>query len=160
MAERVGCRPCRQAGAIARCTEHDRERVLLDRRAAFVGEHEAEFLMRLELSHVTGERLSDDGRQRHCAVRLLRLEIAGELNAAAAAVTPAYAYELLVDPDGATQEVDAIRREAEQLTRSESRAGARDDQRAVSRGHLSREADDVFGRQDLGDACRASHCRG
>ena len=78
-----------------------------------------------------------------------------ELDAASAAVTSAYADELLVDLDGAAQEVNAIRREAEQLTGSESRAGARDDQRAVARGHLSREADDVFGRQDLGDARRA-----
>jgi hypothetical protein len=58
---------------------------------------------------------------------------------------------LLVDLDGATQKVNAIRCEAEKLTRSESRAGARDDQRAVARGHLDREVDGVFGRQDLGD---------
>ena len=65
------------------------------------------------------------------------------------------ADELLVDLDRATQKVNAIRGEAEQLTRSESRACAGDDEHAVSRGHLCGESDDLLGRQDLGDAGRA-----
>ncbi len=78
-----------------------------DRCTAFVGEHETELVTRLELSHMTGERRRDDGRQRHCPERLLRLEIAVELNATTAAVTSAHADELAVDLDGATQNINA-----------------------------------------------------